>query len=128
MSNAQRLKNTMLWGFALWLIGYLAGIILFFVVPKDYIGWVITPLAIVLTIWVVMKKIKRPKLMCYFGLGLIWTIMAVALDFIFIVLLLHTGKTYYKPDVFLYYILTFSLPLIIGYWKFKHKLTTAELF
>jgi hypothetical protein len=128
MSNAQRLKNTLLWGFTLWLIGFIAGIILFFIVPKDYIGWVITPLAILLTIWVLVKKIKRPKLMCYFGLGLIWTVMAVMLDFIFLVMLFNTGSSYYKSDVFLYYILIFTLPIIVGYWKFKHKSPKTELF
>ena len=128
MSNTEKLKNTLLWGLVIWLIGYAAGFILFFVVPKNYIGWVITPFATLLTIWVVAKKIKRPQLMCYFGLGLIWTIMAVVLDFIFLVQVFHAGSAYYKPDVFLYYILTFTLPLIVGYWKSKHRNPEAELF
>ena len=128
MSNSERFKNTLLWGFVLWLIGYIAGIVLFFVAPKDYIGLIITPFATILTIWVVMKKIKRPELMCYFGLGLIWTIMAVVLDFIFLVLLFRAGTSYYKSDVFLYYILTFTLPLFVGYWKFKHKSSKVKLF
>lgn len=128
MSNIERFKNTVLWGFVLWGIGYLAGIILFFVVPKEYIGLIITPFATLLTVWVVLKKIKRPGLLCYFGLGLIWTIMAALLDYIFLVQLLKAGGAYYKSDVFLYYILTFMLPLIVGYWKYLHKPKKAELF
>ena len=128
MSDTERFKNTLLWGLTLWLIGYILGIILFFVVPKNYIGWVITPFATIITIWVIIKRIKRPELMCYFGLGLIWTIIAVVMDYIFLVQLFHIGITYYKPDVFLYYILTFTLPLILGYWKYKHKPSKIKLF
>jgi len=66
--------------------------------------------------------------MCYFGTGLIWTLMAVTLDYLFIVMLLKTGITYYKPDVFLYYFLTATLPIVVGYYKYKHKSPKAELF
>jgi hypothetical protein len=128
MTVKEKIKNMVFWGFVLWLFGYIAGIILFFVLPKDAIGWVITPFATLLTIWVLFKKVKRPELTCYFGTGMIWTVMAVALDYIFLVKLLNTGVAYYKPDVFLYYILTFTLPISIGYWKFKHKSPKAELF
>ena len=128
MSTKEKLISTFFWGFVLWLIGYIAGIVLFFIVPKGYIGWVITPFATVITIWVLMKKIKRPELTCYFGLGLMWTLVAVILDYIFLVRLLNTGSTYYKPDVFLYYILTFTLPIIVGYWKYTHKSKKTVLF
>jgi len=128
MTVKEKVKNMLLWGFILWFIGYIAGIILFFLVPKELIGWVITPFATLLTIWVLMKKVKRPELMCYFGTGLIWTIMAVALDYIFLVKLFNAGLSYYKPDVYLYYALTFTLPIIVGYWKYIHKPQKAELF
>lgn len=128
MSIKDKLLNTIIWGFVLWLVGYIAGFILFFVVPKEYIGWIIMPFATVLTIWVLMKKVKRPELMCYFGLGFLWAILAVGLDYIFLVTMLKTGNSYYKPDVFLYYALTFTLPIIVGYWKYKHKSLKAKLF
>ncbi|HSV95096.1 MAG TPA: hypothetical protein VLH94_03955 [Spirochaetia bacterium] len=128
MSTLEKVKNMLLWGFVLWLVGYIAGMVLFFVVPKDLIGWVISPFASIFTIWVLMKKVRRPELLCYFGTGLIWTVMAVVLDYIFIVMMLKTGNSYYKPDVFLYYFLTFTLPIIVGYWKYKNKPPKAELF
>jgi len=128
MKTSEKIKNMLLWGFVLWLVGYIAGILLFFIVPKDAIGWVITPFAIAFTVWALLHKVKRPELMCYFGTGFIWTIMAVVLDYLFIVLLLKAGTAYYKPDVFLYYFLTFTLPTIVGYWKYKHKAPQAELF
>jgi hypothetical protein len=128
MTTSAKIKNMLTWGFILWLVGYIAGFVLFFVVPKDYIGWIISPLARVFTIWVLLYKVKRPELMCYFGTGLIWTIMAVVLDYLFIIILLKTGSSYYKSDVFLYYFLTFTLPIVVGYWKYKHKSSKAELF
>jgi hypothetical protein len=128
MSLKEKVKNMLFWGFILWLTGYIAGIILFFIIPKDLIGFVITPFATLLTIWVLFKKVKRPELMCYFGTGLIWTIMAIILDYVFLVKLFKAGIAYYKPDVILYYVLTFSLPIIVGFWKFKHKSPKAELF
>lgn len=128
MTTKEKLLNTIVWGFVLWLIGYIAGFILFFVVSKEYIGWIITPFATILTIWVLMKKVKRPELMCYFGLGLLWTILAIGLDYIFLVTMLKTGNAYYKPDVLLYYALTFILPMIVGYWKYSHKPEKAQLF
>lgn len=128
MTTTEKIKNMLTWGFILWLVGYLASIVLFFIVPKEYIGWVLSPLASVFTIWVLMKKVKRPELMCYFGTGLIWTIMAILLDYLFIITLLKTGNSYYKLDVYLYYLLTFVLPIIVGYWKFKHKAPDAKLF
>ena len=47
------------WGFVLWLIGYLLGMILFFVVPPDMIGWVILPIGIVIYPLGAFEKDKR---------------------------------------------------------------------
>jgi hypothetical protein len=128
MTVAAKIKNTLFWGLILWLVGYIAGIVLFFVVPKDYIGWVITPLATLFTIWVIMYQVKRPELKCYFGLGVVWMVMAIVLDYLFIVLLFKSGSAYYKPDVLLYYFLTLTLPIGVGYWKYKHKSSLSKLF
>lgn len=127
MTNKQKMISTFGWGFVLWLVGYIAGIVLFMMVPENMIGWIITPFATVFTLWVLLKRIRRSELMCYFGLGLVWTVMAVALDYLFIVKLFQLDS-YYKPDVFLYYVLTFTLPLLVGYWKFKNKSEETEWF
>jgi len=116
MNKKQIFVNTISWGFILWLFGYILGIVLFAFVPKDQIGLYITPIAVVFTLWVLIKKIKREQFLCYFGLGLIWTVMAATLDYIFIVKLFKSAD-YYKPDVYLYYVLTFVLPLIVGWYK-----------
>jgi hypothetical protein len=128
MSVKEKVKNMLIWGFILWLVGYLTSCVLYFLVPKEFIGWIITPLATFLTVWVLLKKVKRPELTCYFGTGLVWTIMAIVLDYVFLVRMFRAGSTYYNPNVFLYYFLTFTLPIIVGYWKFKHKSPKAKLF
>jgi hypothetical protein len=128
MKTSEKIKNMLFWGFILWLVGYIAGIVIFFIVPEQYIGWIITPLATLFTIWVLIHKVKRPELQCYFGTGLVWTAMAIILDYFFNVVLFKIGNSYYKPDVILYYFLTFTLPIAVGYWKFKHKAPKAELF
>jgi hypothetical protein len=112
--------NTIFWGFILWLIGYVLGMVFFAFVPKDQIGWYILPIGTVVTLWVLFKKIERETFSCYIGLGVIWTLMAVLLDYIFIVKLLNS-LGYYKPDVYIYYALTLVIPIIVGYYKSINK-------
>jgi hypothetical protein len=112
------LLNTVFWGFGLWLFGYILGIIFFAFVPKDQIGYFVMPLGVIFTFWVLFKKIKRESFGCYVGLGVIWTIMAAALDYAFIVKMFQAAD-YYKPDVYLYYALTFLLPVMVGWYKMK---------
>ena len=47
--NKQLLKDTLGWGFALWLIGYVLGFILFFILPVSLMGWVIMPIGVIIT-------------------------------------------------------------------------------
>ena len=111
--------NTIFWGFALWLFGYILGFVFFALVSQEMIGWFIMPFGVIFTLWVLLKKIKRESFVCYVGLGVIWTIMAIALDYVFIIKLLKSGD-YYKIDVYFYYILTFALPVIVGLYQ-KNK-------
>jgi hypothetical protein len=120
MEKIKILKNTLFWGFILWLIGWFLGVVLFMVVPANLIGWVITPIGIIITLWVLFKKIEREEFMCFFGVGLIWTIMAVVLDYIFNVKLFNI-ENYYKLDIYLYYAFTFIMPLLVGWYKIKLK-------
>ena len=45
-------------GFALWLIGYALGMILFALVPASLIGWIIMPIGTAITFWIAFKKVK----------------------------------------------------------------------
>ena len=46
------LKDSLGWGFLLWLVGYALGIAFFAVLPARLIGWAVMPLGIALTLWV----------------------------------------------------------------------------
>ena len=103
------------WGSGLWLIGYLLGIVLFAFVPAALIGWIITPIGVVITVWVLLR-VKGEPLWFYAMLSAVWTLLAVILDYVFIVKAFNPSDGYYKADVYLYYALTFLLPVIIGWW------------
>ena len=115
------LKDILGWGIVLWLIGYVLGLILFFIIPTSLIGWVIMPIGAVITSWVAVKKVKSESLRYYLILAIVWTVIAVAFDYFFIIKMLKPADGYYKPDVFLYYLLTFLIPLIVGLWKTTNK-------
>ena len=112
--------NSLAWGFMLWLIGYILGIVFFMIMPANMIGWAITPIATIITLWVLFKKIEREKFTDCIALGFVWTIMAVILDYIFIVKLFNSAN-YYKLDVYIYYFLAFAFPVIVGWYKMKSK-------
>jgi len=116
MTKKQIIINNVFWGFILWLSGYILGIVLFPFVPKDQIGFYILPLGTALTLWVLLKKINRDMFLCYFSVSVFWTMIAIILDYLFIVKL-FTSTDYYKPDVYLYYLLTFLLPILVGLYK-----------
>jgi hypothetical protein len=111
------LKDALGWGVALWLIGYALGFILFAVVPPSMIGWVIMPIGIILTLWVLIKKVNGNSFRYYLIVAIAWTAIAVAFDYLFLVKALKPADGYYKLDVYLYYALTFALPPIVGWRK-----------
>ncbi|MGN6342562.1 MAG: hypothetical protein ACTHML_16430 [Ginsengibacter sp.] len=125
--DKQFFKDVFGWGFLLWLFGYVLGIMLFFIVPKIIIGWIITPLATIVAVWVLIKKIQRVSLSYYFLIAIFWTSIAVVLDYFLLVKIFKPEDGYYKPDVYLYYSLTFILPLVIGLWKRKKIQNTTNL-
>ncbi len=116
--NKQLIKNSLGWGFILWLVGYGLGIILFTVVPPNLLGWVIMPIGIIITLWVLFKKITADSLKYYAVIAIIWTLIAIIFDYFFLVKTFNPADGYYKLDVYLYYVLTLLLPLIVG-WKKK---------
>ena len=113
----QFIKDTLGWGFLLWLIGYALGMILFSIVPLYMIGWVIMPIGIVITLWVLFKKISGETLKYYFLLAVVWTLIAIVFDYFFLVKAFKPADGYYKLDVYLYYVLIFVLPLVVGWRK-----------
>jgi len=119
--NRQLLKDTLGWGFILWLIGYALGMVLFSIVPPSMIGWIITPIGTAIMLWVLFNKIKGDTFQYYFRLAIVWTIIAVVFDYFILVKAFKPADGYYKLDVYLYYALTFVLPLVVG-WRKKPKI------
>lgn len=117
--NKQLFKDALGWGFLLWLIGYVLGIVLFMIVAPSMVGWIIMPIGTVITFLVLFKKIKRKTFSYYLALAFVWTLIAVIFDYFFLVRIFKPADGYYKLDVYLYYALTFILPLIVGWRKKK---------
>ena len=111
----QWIKDTAGPGTVLWLIGYLASLALFFSPFAGSMGWILiaifTPVTIAVA-WLWFRQRERHPLQYYAGIGVAWVLIAVVLDFLFIVLLFQA--TYYGPDVFVYYALTFLIPVGVG--------------
>jgi hypothetical protein len=115
--NKQFLIDTLGWGFLLWLAGYILGILLFMVVPVSAIGWIVSPVAILITLWVLIRKVESRSLHYYLIIGITWTVLAVVLDYFLLVKLFNPEDGYYKLDVYIYYSLMFILPLVVGLTK-----------
>jgi hypothetical protein len=115
------LKDAFLWGSILWFIGYVLGIVFFSIVPPNFIGWTIMPIGIIITLWVLFKKIKGKTFKYYFLLAVIWTFIAIVFDYFFLVQVFKPIDGYYKLDVYVYYAFTFILPLFVGWKKILRK-------
>jgi len=115
------LKDALGWGFLLWLIGYALGFVFFALVPPAMIGWVIMPIGVALTLWVLFKKVNGETLSYYLWVALSWTVIAVVLDYFLLFKILTPTDGYYKLDVYLYYVLLLVLPLIVGWYKLAKK-------
>lgn len=107
------------WGIGLWAFGYILGFVLFPFVPQNAIGWIIMPIGILAALWILIKKVKLTSFNQYFWLGIIWALIAIVFDNFFLVKLLRPADGYYKLDVYLYYALTFVLPILVGFKKTK---------
>lgn len=114
--NKNFLYDSLGWGVFLWVIGYLLGIVFFYIFPS-IIGWIIAPLGLLIMLWVLLKKIDSTSWLYYLALGAAWTLIAIALDYFLLVKLFKPADGYYKADVYFYYVLTLVVPMIIGWWK-----------
>jgi hypothetical protein len=115
--HRQLLKDTFGWGLLLWFIGYVLGILLFAFVPPSLLGWIIMPIGTGITLWVLFKKVQGTSFRHYILIALVWTLLAVILDYFLLVKLFKPADGYYKVDVYVYYALTFILPLLVGLRK-----------
>jgi hypothetical protein len=68
-----------------------------------------------------LKKVKADSFHYYALLAIIWVLIAVVFDYIFLVKAFKLADGYYKLDVYIYYVLTFVLPLIVGWRKINQR-------
>lgn len=112
----QWIKDTAGLGIGFWLMGYLASLVLFFTPYAGIMGWILaaifTPVAFVVTWWWFRSREHLP-VQYYASVGVAWVLIAIVFDFLFIVTLFQAA-TYYKPDVAVYYIVTFLVPVAVG--------------
>ncbi len=110
----QWIKDTGGLGIVFWLIGYLASLVLFFSPFAESMGWILlilcTPVTCIITWW--WFRSRSLPLSYYLKVGIAWTAIAIVFDYLFIVLLLDA--LYYGADVFIYYALTFLIPVCVG--------------
>jgi hypothetical protein len=114
----QWIKDTAGLGTGLWLIGYLASLALYFTPLWETMGgWILllifTPVTVAITWWW-FKQQKPLSLQYYAGVGIAWMLLAVVLDYLFIVWLFQAA--YYGTDVFVYYFATLLIPVGVGYY------------
>jgi hypothetical protein len=110
------LRDTLGLGTFFWLIGYLASMVLYFSPFSSSMGWIILVIFTPFTIWVTWWWFRQGDLLTlqyYTSVGFSWTLIAIVLDYLFIVQLFKSA-TYYAADVYLYYILMFLIPVSIG--------------
>ncbi|MFO0703862.1 MAG: hypothetical protein U0525_04015 [Patescibacteria group bacterium] len=118
MSNTKlMLVDGLGWGFLLWFIGYILGIVFFMFLPPNMIGWAIMPIGLAMTLWVLMKKVKAKSFREFMILAFVWTFLAVFLDYFLLVKVFKPVDGYYKLDVYFYYLSTFTLPLMVWFVK-----------
>jgi hypothetical protein len=113
------LRDGLGWGVALWVVGYVLGFAFFPLVPSTVIGWYVMPIALAITCFVLWKWIPIDRLNYGIWVGIVWCAVAIALDYVFIVLLLNPADGYYKLDVYLYYANAFALPVLAALFRPK---------
>jgi hypothetical protein len=108
-------------GIFVWLIGYLAGIVLYFFLSPDILGWVLFAIFTPIVILLCYKRFgKREESISYYAfVAAVWLIVALVFDYLFLVKLLNP-PVYYKLDVYVYYASTFLIPFLVGV-KFGRK-------
>ena len=110
-------KEAVGWGILLWLVGYVLGVLLFAFVPAGLIGWIITPFGTALALWIAFGRLTGHSLQYFAVVGAVWLLIAVIGDYVFIVKALSPPDGYYKPDVYVYYVLTLAIPLVAGWQR-----------
>jgi hypothetical protein len=123
----QIVRDTVYTGVLLWAAGYLASMAVYFALP-DYWLWgkvvllIYLPCTVVFSLWYFSGT---PRSLGYYtGIGAVWSLIAIILDFPFIVIRFGAWQ-YYGPDVYLYYAAMFVIPVAAGIYRRKKETGVA---
>lgn len=112
----QLLRDTGYTGTALWAAGYLVSMAVYFS-PLDYAIWgkvvllLYIPCAFCFACWYFSGRVLSLRYLS--GVGTAWSMIAIVLDFPFIVFRFGAWQ-YHGPDVYLYYTAMFFIPVAAG--------------
>jgi len=115
----QLLRDTAYAGLLLWLAGYLASMAVYFS-PLPYPLWgkvvllLYIPFAAAFAVYLFRER--NQSMRYYAGVGLAWSLIAIVLDYPFIVLRFGAYQ-YYTPDVYFYYAVMFLIPVGVGIYR-----------
>ena len=109
------LIDSLLLGAGVWLLGYLAGIALYFFVPQEMLGWILFAIFTPVVSYICYRRFnKHDEGVSYYAfVASVWFVLAIVLDYVFLVMLLG-APDYYKLDVYVYYASAFLIPFIVG--------------
>ena len=105
----------------LWLFGYLLGFVFFPFVPTAVLGWYIMPVGLAVTCLVLWRYVQVDRLVPAVIVGSVWCLLAIGLDYVFLVKLLNPSDGYYKLDVYLYYVSALILPVAAAVVRGRFK-------
>ncbi|MBP9699760.1 hypothetical protein KBD71_00595 [Candidatus Woesebacteria bacterium] len=91
------------------------------IAPPGLIGWLIMPIGVLFTVWVLWTKFREELSTQAVWMGVIWMLLAILLDYFFLVKVFKPEDGYYKLDVYLYYGSTLVLPFIASRVQQSHK-------
>ena len=77
----------LLWGFLLWLLGFAVGMLAFLFVATRWIGLVVLPILLPVTVWVAWRRLRGHADPWGYpvAVGAIWCALAVGLDWVVLV-------------------------------------------
>ena len=120
MFSKEKLVDLFGYGIGFWLLGYIPGIILFMFLPLNLLGWILIIIFSPIYIYLTLKRFNNryEEFKYYTLMAIVWTVIAIVFDYLFIVML-FSNPNYYQIDIAVYYLITFIVPLGIGFAKSK---------
>lgn len=111
----RKLIDTLGLGFGLWLLGFALGMMLFPFVAVAVMGRYIIAIMLPVTLYVAYVRLAalRETIAYYLTVGISWLLIAVVMDYAFLVKAFSV-QNFYDTDILMSYALSFLVPVAIG--------------